>query len=256
MPIVDDAILVLKGDTYSGTNWQYTSAGWEPSQNKTGLNVSPLWDLYNKDGVRFDDHKVYPASSFQGTKLFGYKLGSTVNDDELGLPIVYRNFNSTGDILFEINYQTDSFNYTPEALPINVACRTGYVGIINADRSITFENNYIPAVEKNITYGQKLIKVDANILNDFDLNYEFADAVAQPVIRVTVNNVKISPSNWSIVTAVSGKKKLRFTTDLVEGDLLYIEVKTNDRKASATVVYEPTQIWSNNPYNAIHGDIT
>ena len=130
------------------------------------------------------------------------------------------------------------------------------MGIINADRSITFENNYIPAVEKNITYGQKLIKVDANILNDFDLNYEFADAVAQPVIRVTVNNVKISPSNWSIVTAVSGKKKLRFTTDLVEGDLLYIEVKTNDRKASATVVYEPTQIWSNNPYNAIHGDIT
>jgi hypothetical protein len=252
-PIEDDALLVVRGDTYQGLNFYFNGADWVESQNKVSINNSPIWDLYDSTGIKFNDSSKYPASSFEGTKLFSYKLGSTVKDIELGLPITYRNFNTVGDILFEVNSQTESFNYTVEALPINIRLSTGYVGAIQPNRSLVYESNYVRAIDKNLTYAQKLF-IAGSLLNDFDLDYIIESKVALPNIRVFVNNKKIPTDHWEIVV-INNKKKLRFNEDLKSTDLVLLDIKTKDRSSNDTV-FETTKIWSNNPFNGELGLIT
>jgi len=252
-PIEGDALLVVRGDNNQGLNYYYDGSEWIKSQNKSGINVSPIWDLYDSEGVQFDTVSKYPASSFEGNKLFSYKLGSTVVDSELGLPIVYRNFNTVGDILFEIDSQTESFNYTPEALPINVKLATGYVGVIQSNRELVFEGNYIRSADKNVTYAQKLFLAGTRA-NDFDLDYILDSKVELPNVRVFVNKEKLSPTEWEIVV-VNNKKKLRFASDLKSTDLVLIELKTRDR-FSSDLFFEATKIWTNNPLNGQLGSIT
>ena len=56
------------------------------AQDKTDVNVSPLFDLFDKDGISYGDKTVYEATNFLGNKIFSYKQGSGVNDTELGFP--------------------------------------------------------------------------------------------------------------------------------------------------------------------------
>ena len=252
-PIEGDALLIVRGNNNQGLNYYFDGANWVSAQNKTSINNSPIWDIYDSDGVIFNDLSKYPASSFEGTKLFSYKLGSTINDTELGLPITYRNFNTVGDILFEVNSQTESFNYTVEALPINVKLNTGYLGVIQPDRSLVYEGNYVRAADKNITYAQKLFLAGTRE-NDFDLDYILDSKVELPNIRVFLNYKKLPITDWEIVV-VNNKKKLRFNSDLKSTDLVLVEIKTRDRVPS-DLVFETTKIWSNNPFNGELGLIT
>ena len=121
MSSVTDSIFVSKGETFTGTSWRFDGTTWISSQQKTKLNQFPLFDLYDQDGNQFAD-QIYYKSSFTGTQLFGYQIG-TVYDSVLGFNLAYRNVANVGEYLFKNYFMTETFTnfVNNEFLILNVS---------------------------------------------------------------------------------------------------------------------------------------
>jgi hypothetical protein len=67
-----DSIVVRLGQR-KGSAWWYDGSQWLESQQKTGLQQDPLFDVYDTDGRSLSNTDYYPRSTFAGTKVFGYQ---------------------------------------------------------------------------------------------------------------------------------------------------------------------------------------
>jgi hypothetical protein len=115
-------LIVLQGAN-KGIEYWFNGSTWIAGQQKTGVNQTPMFDVYDGNGISLGDVAIYPASTFAsttnnlgtvvgGTKIFSYQPGTGVNDQILGFPLSYRTFNQVGDIQFNNNFDTDVFSYT------------------------------------------------------------------------------------------------------------------------------------------------
>ena len=145
-PVTSEVVSVSQGIEYNNSYFWYNGATWQLAQNKTSINQSPLFDLCDEHGTDFSD---YSASTFAGTKLFSYKLGSSIVDPVLGFPLYYRSIQNIGDITFSFDLSTDSFFYKTGTLVATKSTKTGFLKKINADFSLSFENGWITADVKN-----------------------------------------------------------------------------------------------------------
>jgi hypothetical protein len=110
-PTLGESVDVRLGSSLGGTNLHWDGNVWKSSQRKTTVNQFPLFYVYDANGVAFDDTQVYPNSTFQGSRLFGYREDSTLSspvDSALGLRLVY---DTKGEILFENYLATQTYTY-------------------------------------------------------------------------------------------------------------------------------------------------
>lgn len=106
-------VLWVQGLNSAGTTWWFNSIDvkWYQGQKKTILNQYPLYDVFDSNGNSLGDPTYYGATTFNGTKLFSYTPGDGPDDPVLGFPISYNNPATIGDILFTVNFNTETFNY-------------------------------------------------------------------------------------------------------------------------------------------------
>jgi hypothetical protein len=78
------------GKTHAGTNWWFNGNTWQFAQQRTTVNQAPLFDLFDNHGYSYSD-KSQHLSNFIGNKIFGYDIGTGVNDTVLGFPLKYKN---------------------------------------------------------------------------------------------------------------------------------------------------------------------
>ena len=120
---VDATIHVQNGNTQLGKELIWGGLVWNEAQQKSKANQPPLFNLYSTDGVYMADTGVYPTSTFNGSRIFGYAesvpeegtnmaLGA-IEDPELGMKLVYKTFNATSEIVFENYIETEQYNYKP-----------------------------------------------------------------------------------------------------------------------------------------------
>ena len=110
LPVFGEMFKVNLG-TYSSNNLHWDGTNWVVSQNKTSINQSPLFELYDLNQNSLRDTGLYPGSTFQGNKLFSYQVdttGTSLSDVVLGMPLVYDN---QGQILFQNYLRTDAYQY-------------------------------------------------------------------------------------------------------------------------------------------------
>ena len=78
--------------------------------------------------ISFGNPATYPNTSFKGTTIFQYKKGAgTANDEVLGFPVSYRNFNSISDLEFETTYNSDTFTSTIGLDTVATNVNTGFL---------------------------------------------------------------------------------------------------------------------------------
>lgn len=107
----------VKYGSYAGKDLHWDGVEWIISQQKTKVNQSPLFNLYDMNGVALADSGTYPGSNFAGSRIFSYKMdrtGSRVADPVLGIAIVHDN---KGQILFENYLATEQYSYVVNAEP-------------------------------------------------------------------------------------------------------------------------------------------
>ena len=141
-PILDECVLVRRGNTNAGLMYHFNGVNWLKSQEKTDVNQPPLFDVFDSNEVRLSDQETYPVSSFKGTEILSYKIGTGVADTELGFKISYLNIDNIGDIQFEFDWDKDTFGYNLGSEITTKNINTGFYRINDLINDPVFENSW------------------------------------------------------------------------------------------------------------------
>lgn len=130
--VADGSVIsVNQGKENSGKYFWFRNNTWDEGQVKHSVNQSPLFDVFDLDGISFGDQGLYPrvtvSNSFNGTKLFSYALGTGPVDSVLGIPLEYRNVNNIGDIVFSNDFDKEQFQYSIDRNNYVVKVNTGCI---------------------------------------------------------------------------------------------------------------------------------
>ncbi len=181
--IIGEGVLVSRGNNNSGKMFWFDGTTWKASQQKTKVNQPPLFDAFDRQGTSFSDTASYPVNTFNGTKIISYKVGNSVVDKELGFSLSYLNIDNVGDIEFEWNWESDSFEYTLDQI----------------------------VYKQNIAEGYFKSNLDGTIFNGWiDYNNKFSQPILDSkIITTTTNEVEFNTVDWKIFDSLT-ESKIKF----------------------------------------------
>lgn len=190
----NQCVLITEG-TYAGNTYWFDGSNWHLCQAKTELNQYPQFDIVDESGYSFSDTSMYPGTTFTGTNFFSYQVGTGSADAILGIPLSYQNFNNIGDIVFQSDYDIDTFTYnSTTTLPIS----SGYLAKNDSLTERTYLNNWTAISEQSKQY--QIISVVYNGLSNYVQLDILPDAATTiPYIKVYVNNKLLPIANYNIV---------------------------------------------------------
>jgi hypothetical protein len=255
-PTNDDVVLILKGDSYSGTQWWYLNDQWQQAQTRKSRNDPPLFDLYDANGNSFYDPEL---STYTGNKIFGYKIGVGRPDSVLGFPLSYSTDVRTAGMYeftnFLVDTDTNNFYQTLNGVVNQIRADKTFFRI-NTDNQPTFHNVWTQTYEQPIP----IIQVVESQQTIYDSNTNVTSIKIDSVfdsflldknaVTVFANNVKIN--DYDVVSdkfhsyvilngAVQSNITLKIITNLLPTDNGF---------------YESPVCSTNNPYNQIVENLT
>jgi len=248
-------VVVLQGPN-KGTEFHYTYSNgglvWVANgQQKTKVNQAPLFDVVDSNGVSIS---TYLNSTFAGTQIFGYKVGTGAVDPVLGIALSYRNFNQIGDIQFVNNFDSDTFGYTTAAGTAETNQAVNTVGTLQQNIDLTsfdIRNTWTTNVEKS-----KQFQIIAGVYDGnnpyFKIDIAANSAGTVPNFRVYRNSKQIT--GYELVTI--GVLQYVHVTDsaLTTGDQIDILIYSD--AVSALGYYEVPKNLDFNSENANFVNLT
>ncbi len=247
-PQENETILVKSGNTYQGNMFWYTGTTWKLAQQKTKINQSPLFDIFDENQYSYGDTSVYDGSNFAGSKVFSYKIGSGTNDTVLGFPLTYRNISNTGDIVFEFNLLSDSFNYKNVATVLSKNTDIGFLKIVSDLTSSVYKNGWETC---EVINAQPVVRIykESGLVNNFPIDvYDFKDQLDDLEVKVYINGRRQNKETFSIVDG-SVRKHIALTTDVTANDVVTLKCYAKQPK-NKNGHYEIPLNLQNNPLNA------
>lgn len=248
-PEEGQGLLVLSGTKNGRTSWVYKNNEWTRSQIKSKLNQSPLFDLYDDNGVSFS---AYNESDFYGTPIFGYKTGTGVDDVVLGFPIRYGNVANVGGYEFENYMALGEWSYFDNEEKIPLSSKNGYLRV----------NDEVPY------YANSWIKCDSESLQEIIEQYisiggeEFVELkslnvnTSKTTIRVFKNGEELDPSSYELSADVAFDSLfLNFNQRLIENDVILIRALPIYSKKNDGYYESPINLL-NNPLNEFPTSMT
>ena len=240
-PEAGSTVSINSGNKYAGTNWWFDGTDWKFSQQHDALNQAPLFDLFDKTGISYHNTAYY-LSNFKGNKIFGYDIGTGVNDSVLGFPLKYKNSSGVGSFLFKNYFMTETISISESTQVVTeISTADTYLKFVDNETYSNVwtlaEDYQIPilqfqAIENQSTSTIEVIAIDSPA--DVDLRLE-----------VFVNDDKYT----DYTTSVKGPKYfVNFTTALNIGDDVLIKIYT-DAPVNDNGYYEIPLSLTNNPLN-------
>ena len=132
-----ESVVCNSGIVNEGTSWHYnaSSTSWIKSQQHTKINQAPLFDLYDNEQRSYSDNTYYNTgpivSDFNGSKIFGYKIGTGTPDAVLGFPLKYQNSVGIGSYLFENYFTTNSIDININGIGSSISTGVTYFKYTN-----------------------------------------------------------------------------------------------------------------------------
>jgi len=229
-PITSGSQINVQLGQNSGKSFYYTDS-WQTSQQKTTTNQPPLFDVFSTAGASFGNSDFYPDTTFSGSKLFGYKVGTSSDDIELGFPLAYSSVTNLGDISFQAFYNSDTFVADGETIAVNS-------GVAHAGDTVL--NGWVKTVGPSVQYQVfEQTFIGSPIVCDIV-------PIESAWPTVIVNDVNGDAIEFTmVVTDVT-----TITPSASIGDK--IQIKIYSAQVSKTAYYEVPSNLNNNPFN---GDV-
>ena len=244
--------LIILDGPFKGVQYYYNGSSWITGQQKTGVNQTPLFDIYDANGISISE---YTNSTFTGTKIFSYKVGTGTNDAVLNFPLSYRNFNQIGDIQFDNNFDVDTFDFTDGNGNAQSSIAINNVGWLRQNRSLTdstIRNSWTTNTEQ-----EKQFQVIGGIYDGnnsyFKIDITNSPEATVPYFRVYRNATQIT--GWEIVTAGVLTYVHITDTNLTAGDQIDILIY-NSEQISSLGYYEVPKNLDANSKNDNFGTLT
>lgn len=248
-PQPNENVLITKGEEYAGALFYYDGTKWNRAQEKTSVNQAPLFDLFDVNGYSFSDLVQYPATTFRGTKIFGYKEGTGTADSVLGFPLTYRSINNVGDILFNFDYNSDSFEYQLNDETYTVQSKSGYLRTFNSNNQYSVVGRY----EKADSLSKQ--EVILQYVNDgtritYPINcYNQSALITDLKTTIFVNDkVQIEGTDYTLVDSADKIKSVNFLSTIASDANIIIKTCTNTPK-NENGYYEIAHNLERNPLN-------
>jgi len=248
-PSPNENVLVTKGEDYAGSLWYYDGNNWNRAQEKVGTNQPPLFDLFDTSGYSFSDLVQYPANNFRGTKLFSYKEGTGSNDTVLGFPLSYRSIDNVGDILFDFNYNSDSYEYQINDITYTINAKAGYLRKFNERNQYKTVGRYEKANELS-KQDVVLRYVNDGTRINYPINcYNKSALISDLEVKVFVNDrIQTEGIDYELIDTADKIKAVNFLNKLESDANIVITSKTATPKNS-NGYYEIAHNLERNPLN-------
>jgi hypothetical protein len=243
----DSQTVAFRGYNYQGKDFNFDGIDWKLSQQKLIVNQAPLFDVFDENGISLGNKEVYNGSSFSGTKLFSYGIGSGINDVILGFPIRYSSIDNVGDISFDVNINSETFNYVRDFTPITQKVNTGYIhNFVTAtdyDRNIGWQTTVSPSTQYQLfNFNFDPLINDEVFVCDIAANLE----TNWPVVQVYNNNRLLDTTEYSYsVSDFTTTVVLNSTIDITT----VIQIIILSTQTSKVAYYTIPVNLSNNPFN-------
>jgi len=241
-PLTNETVLIKAGIENQGKIYWYNGTKWIKAQEKISANQPPYFNLYSSSDENFDS---YISTTFKGTKLFSYKVGTGTNDSVLGFPLSYRNIENSGDILFNFDLLNDEFTY--QVNQVQYTQKTDTTTLRKYTDLNTYEN--VSGWKKATTESQqKVIRqyVVEGQKNNFAIDvYNRSGDLNELEVSVWVNNER--RADWEI-NRENGVAYITFTNDLTTGDNIILRC-TSEADKNSNGKYEFPINLQNNPLN-------
>ena len=244
-PLLNETVLVKSGDNFKGKVFYYNGTSWLQAQDKTSVNQPPLFDLYNDQEVQLS---TLEGSTFKGNKIFSYKVGTGSNDTELGFPLSYRTIENSGDIVFDFNLLSDTYQYEVLTDVLNVSTDTGLLRKYSDRQTFVAKSGWIKAPMKSRQPVVQQPAVNARTNNFIIDVYNNSANLNDLEIRVYVNNIRMREDVDYIINRINNYCYVNFVQDLNVGSKLVIKTFTSAPKNSRGY-YEFPINFEKNPLN-------
>lgn len=243
-PVLNETVLIKLGSNQGKMYW-FDGTKWKLGQEKTSVNQDILFDIVDSTGTSISDINTYPGSSFLGTKVFSYSRGTTGNDNELGFPLTYRNINNIGDIVFDYNFDVDTFSYKVDAELITSSISKFYLEIFNGNRE--YVNGWTTAYTDKFQRAIRVYK-GSEQNNNFVLDiYDNKDDLLDLKFNVYKNGIRLNPVDYSVSENLK-YKVIILNSNLKETDILTVKSLAAQAKNSNGHYELPISL-QNNPLN-------
>jgi len=254
-----DTVIVKSGKVNQGKQFWFNGTQWTEAQQKTASNQPPLFDLFDGNGVSLSDSSVYGATSFVGNKVFSFAVGNGTADSVLGFPLKYLSISNIGDILFECNLLSDTYEYVKNEKKFSINADDTYIKVW---RRATKTFGYHSAWERAVTESkQEVIRhyIADLTRNSFEIDvYDSPAELSDLKVKVFVNN-KLR-RDYTLTTGANGSLYVTFDADLNENDGIIIKTTSLENKNDNGYYEFPLNLQNNpnndNPVNITLGEIT
>ena len=246
IPSLHNAVVSVRGNTYGGCNWWFNGSEWIYAQQKTSLNQAPLFEVYDDNGISFADQSTY-SSSFSGSRVFGYAIGTGTADPVLGFPLQYKNVNNVGDYLFNNYFMTDTFSNFKANGSVDILPVAGNYLKVNSTSGESFKDVWAEKIDQQIPILQFQV-IDADSI------YVQINAIDNPgyakdlKLDVFVNDVKKIANTDYIISVSDNAAYVVSTTTFSANDRVLIKLYTK-KLPNANGYYEAPVNLTNNPLN-------
>jgi len=253
-PELNQTVLINQGVANQSLMYWFNGTTWIKSQQKTNTNQPPLFDVVDDNNISYGDTSFYPGSTFIGTKVFSYKVGLGLADKTLGFALSYKNVSNIGDIVFNFNLATDSFQYKQGTALITKNINVGYIVGQDYAGNTVYENGWQTSTVTN-TQAALRIYENSNKTNNFNLDiFDDLSNLNDLVVRVYVNGIRLAPEYWNIVDGQL-YKQIVLVTPIALTDVLTIRAFAA-QPINSNGYYEIPINLQNNPLNNSMGDFT
>ena len=225
---LDQTTVCLSGLTQSGISYWFNGITWVEAQEKTAVNQAPLFNVYDSNGVSFSDRTSYPSSTFKGSKLFSYAVGTGVADTVLGFPLRYLSLSNVGDIVFDNNLYTDTFVYVKDKNGTTVNVSEGFVREYQDRTTYLSEIGWQNAITKlkvrqqfQFTYDGAPLRLDVAVLPNSEV----------PSVLLYVANKFIAPADYTVATTAN-TTTITLSNLYTPGDIIEVDVLSDQTSAT------------------------
>jgi len=196
---LQNCVLITSGQTFSDKMVVWDGSFWVvASENKSAINQAPLFDVFDLSGNSFGNVSVYPDTSFAGSELFSYEIGSGPNDIVLGFPLTFGPVGNLNDVIFNNNYVTDTFSYTEVTTPQFISDgRAHLVDPLSDVENIFDAWQYVPC---NLELYQNILVTGLSTIT-FAGNLLVKSTPNTQQTQVFVDGTPLAPSNYTVTQA-------------------------------------------------------
>lgn len=253
-PSALDTVLVKQGLKNQGSWYWFDGSEWFKSQQKTSTNQPPLFDIFDDNGNSFGNKDIYDGSTFAGTKIFSYKIGNGQADSVLEFPLSYKNIDNVGDIVFNFNIASDTFQYKDVSLIVTETTNVGYLLKTLENGSTEYINGWQKSESLNNQAAVRIYK-DTNKVNNFDIDiFDNINDLEDLEVRVYINGIRKEKEFWSVASGPVYKRVV-LNEDIKLTDILTIKAFSK-QPVNSNGFYEIPVGLQNNPLNDVISDFT